>query len=75
MVISSQELSPREDSWTHVRTSLQAVELLKTRDIANIVVGAGRQIGLAFLKDGLIDEIVLDVQPVVFRTGTHLLGE
>jgi dihydrofolate reductase len=46
----------------------------KSCDVKNILVGGGRDLGTAFLSDGLIDEIVLDVQPVCFGTGVKLLG-
>ena len=74
VVISSQDLD-LADSWLHFRNPRQAVDYLESRNLENIVVGGGRDLGLAFLRENLIDEIVLDVQPVLFGTGTHLLGE
>ena len=53
----------------------QAVEYLVSCNVENIIVGGGRQLGLAFVNAGLIDELVLDVQPILFGNGTQLLGE
>ena len=74
IVVSSQDLDLAE-SWVQFSSPKQAVDYLKSCDIGNIIVGGGRQIALAFLKDGLIDDIVLDVQPILFGNGTPLLGE
>jgi len=74
VVISSQEVDTSQSDWTHVRTPEEAIKHMKACDIANMVVGGGRQVANAFLTAGLIDEIVLDVQPVVFGAGVPLLG-
>jgi dihydrofolate reductase len=75
VVVSSQELSLSDNSWKLVQTPNLAVEYSKAHSVDNIVVGGGRELGLAFLREGLLDEIVLDGQPVLFGTGTHLSGE
>jgi len=62
------------DSWLQFSKPKQAVDYLKSRDIENIIVGGGRQLGLTFIEDGLIDEIILDVYPIFFGNGTALLG-
>ena len=74
IVISSQELALTE-GWVQFQTPREAIEYLSSYNVKNIVVGGGREIGTAFLRDSLIDEIVLDVQPVCFGTGVSLLGE
>lgn len=74
IVISSQDLS-LHDGWTHFSTPNQAIEFLRTQDIERAIVGGGRQIGLAFLQEDLIDEVILDIQPILFGFGTPLLGE
>ena len=51
------------------------MEYLKARGIERAIIGGGRQIALAFAREGLLDEIVLDVQPVLFGYGTALLGD
>ena len=74
IVISSQNLSPQE-GWAHFSNPKDAVAYLETKEIERAIVGGGRQVGLAFLNEGLIDEIILDVQPVLFGYGTPLIGE
>ena len=74
VVISSQTLD-LADSWVQFSSPNLAIDYLKSRDVENIIVGGGRQIGLAFVKEGLIDEVVLDIQPLLFGNGTPLLGE
>ena len=74
VVVSSQELE-LVDKWVQCSSPKQAVEYLTSCNVENIIVGGGRRLGLAFIKAGLIDEIVLDVQPILFGNGTQLLGE
>lgn len=74
VVVSSQDLD-LADTWVQFPNPKQAVDYLKSCDIENIIVGGGRQLGLAFVQAGLIDEVVLDVQPILFGKGTQLLGE
>ena len=74
VVVSSQNLE-LADTWVQCSNPKQAVEYLTSCNVENIIVGGGRQLGLAFVKAGLIDEIVLDVQPLLFGNGTQLLGE
>jgi riboflavin biosynthesis pyrimidine reductase len=62
------------NSWLHFSTPKQAVNYLKSRDIEKIIVGGGRQLGLTCIEEGLIDEIILDVYPILFGNGTGLLG-
>jgi dihydrofolate reductase len=74
VVISSQDLD-LVDGWVQYSNPKQAIDYLKSCDIENIIVGGGRQLGLAFIKEDLIDEIVLDIHPILFGSGTQLLGE
>ena len=74
IVISSRELALAE-GWKQFQTPREAIEFLKLCNVENIVVGGGREIATAFLREGLIDGIVLDVQPVCFGTGVSLLGK
>ena len=74
IVMSSHNLSPQE-GWAHYSSPRDALEYLEAQEIERAIVGGGRQIGLAFLNEGLIDEIILDVQPVLFGYGTPLIGE
>jgi dihydrofolate reductase len=74
VVVSSRDLD-LADTWVQFPSPKQAVDYLKSCGIENVIVGGGRQLGLAFVKDGLIDEIVLDIQPILFGSGTPLLGE
>jgi len=73
VVISSRDID-LADSWLQFSTPKQAVDYLKSRNIENIIVGGGRQLGLTFIEDGLIDEIILDIYPILFGNGTAMLG-
>ena len=74
IVVSSNDLD-LVDTWMQFSTPKQAVEYLESCDIENMIVGGGRQLGLAFIKEDLIDEVILDIYPILFGNGTQLLGE
>ena len=74
VVVSSQSLD-LADTWVQTSSPKQAMDYLNSCNVENIIVGGGRQIGLAFVNEGLIDDVVLDIQPILFGNGTPLLGE
>jgi dihydrofolate reductase len=74
IVISSKALDLAE-TWVQFSSPKQAINHLRDCNVENIIVGGGRQIGLAFVREGLIDEVVLDIQPTLFGNGIPLLGE
>jgi dihydrofolate reductase len=74
VVVSSRNLEPA-DQWMQFSTPGQAVAHLESRGVEDIIVGGGHDLALACLTQGLIDEIVLDIQPILFGYGTPLLGE
>ena len=74
VVVSSQDIE-LADKWVQCSNPKEAVEYLTSCNVENIIVGGGRRLALAFVKAGLIDEIILDVQPILFGNGTQLLGE
>ena len=74
VVVSSQNLQ-LADQWEQFPTPARAVEYLETCDLEDIIVGGGHDLGLACISDGLIEELVLDIQPILFGYGTPLLGE
>ena len=74
VVVSSQPLD-LADTWVQVSSPKQAIDYLNSCNVENIIVGGGRQTGLAFINEGLIDDVLLDIQPILFGNGTPLLGE
>jgi dihydrofolate reductase len=53
----------------------QAIERLSARGFTQVVVGGGAQCNAAFLKAGLVDEIILDIEPILFGHGLPLFSQ
>ncbi len=78
IVVSDKNNGVRDgkDSKAIFVSSLQeAVEVLKKKDFEEIVVGGGGTLNAGFLKEGLIDEIILDIEPLIFGKGIKLFKD
>lgn len=52
-----------------------ALSLLKSKGFKEALVAGGGTLNGSFMKDGLIDEIYIDLEPVIFGNGIKLFGE
>ncbi len=50
----------------------EAVDLLKQRGVKQSLLMGGGHLNGSFLKEGLIDEILLDIHPIIMAKGIHL---
>ncbi|HIH21916.1 MAG: dihydrofolate reductase [Candidatus Diapherotrites archaeon] len=53
----------------------QALQILKRQGFKSALVAGGGALNASFLKEGLIDEIFLDVEPLVLGNGIRLFAE
>lgn len=75
-VIVSNSASERQNSKTVFASSpKKAIEVLKQKGFDEIVVGGGSALNGGFLKECLIDEIYLNVEPLIFGRGVKLFAE
>lgn len=72
VVVSHQDFKTLANNHLTARTPQEALGLLKDSD--EVVVAGGGQINSAFIKEGLIDEIYLDIEPIVFGKGIQLFA-
>ena len=49
--------------------------MLEEKGFSNVFIAGGGQINSSFVKEGLIDEIYLDVEPLVFGKGIKVFAE
>lgn len=52
-----------------------AISKLKSKGFEKILVSGGSTVNSAFMKEGLIDEIILNVEPFVLGNGIRLFSE
>ncbi|OAB61222.1 hypothetical protein AY599_28310 [Leptolyngbya valderiana BDU 20041] len=74
IVLSSQDIDFTGDGWQSVKSPAAALAMLEEAGAPEAIVGGGRSVYHAFMREGLADEIVLDLQPVAFGTGVPLFS-
>lgn len=52
----------------------EIIEMLGKKGFKKVVVAGGSILNNSFMKDGLIDELFLDVEPMVFGQGIPLFS-
>ena len=75
IVLSSRDLELHDSTWQHAKSPLQALEMLKNTGIEEAIIGGGRAVAHSFMREHLIDYIVIDLQPVAFGVGTPMFGD
>lgn len=65
---------PRKDldRIKFVKTPEKALQLCKQLGCSEIVLGGGTKCNEAFLKKNLVDEIILDIEPIILGNGIPL---
>ncbi len=53
----------------------EALNILKEKGFNEIVVAGGGRLNSSFLKEGLIDEIYIDIEPLIFGKGIKLFSD
>ncbi len=74
IVLSSRDIDFSDAGWRHAKSPAEALAMLEQAGVEEAIVGGGRAVYHAFLREGLADEIVIDRQPVAFGTGVPLFG-
>lgn len=75
IVLSSRELDPADSGWQHAKTPAEALEILKDAGVDEAIIGGGRAVAHSFMREKLVDYLVIDLQPVAFGTGTPVFGD
>ena len=75
IVLSSQDIDLADSSWRHAKSPSEAIEILKDAGVDEAIVGGGRAVAHSFMREHLIDYIVIDLQPVAFGAGTPMFGD
>jgi len=52
-----------------------AINVLKKKGFTKVMLGGGGKVNGAFISEGLIDEIYLDVEPIIFGKGVRLFAD
>ena len=69
VVLSSKELDLANTGWQQAKSPGEALKILKNARVEEAIIGGGRTVAHAFMHEGLVDHIVIDLQPVAFGEG------
>lgn len=75
IVLSSQDMELDDSSWQQARSPLEALEILNENGVEEAIIGGGRAVAYSFMRENLVDYIVIDLQPVAFGVGTPVFGD
>jgi len=75
IVLSTRDIDAGDSGWQHARSPAQALSMLEEAGVNEAIVGGGRAVAHAFMQAQLIDQIVIDLQPVAFGSGTPVFGD
>ena len=64
-----------DENIISVSSPKQAIDILKEKGFDIVVIAGGGQLNSSFLKEGLVDEIYLDVEPLIFGKGIKLFSD
>lgn len=72
VVVSTQQFKTLSEKHLVANSPKEALELLK--DFDEVIVAGGGELNSSFLKESLIDEIYLDVEPILLGKGIQLFS-
>ena len=75
VVVSNKNKNKNDTNTRFVSSPQEAIKVLKTKGFKEVVMGGGGTLNAGFLKDGLIDEMILDVESMVFGKGVKLFKD
>ena len=75
IVLSTRDIELGDSSWQHAKSPSEALEMLKNKGVKEAIIGGGRAVAHSFMREQLVDYIVIDLQPVVFGVGTPVFGD
>ncbi len=75
IVLSSRDVELAGSSWQHAKTPSEALEMLENKGVEEAIIGGGRAVAHSFMREHLVDYIVIDLQPVAFGIGTPMFGD
>jgi len=75
VVLSTRDIDLGDSGWRHAKSPAEALTILEDAGVDEAIIGGGRAVAHSFMREGLIDYIVIDLQPVVFGGGMPVFGE
>lgn len=75
VVTSDQDFKSAASTHYAVTSPRKALEFLKSSGYTEALVSGGGRLNASFFKESLVDELYLDIEPVLFGKGINLLQQ
>jgi dihydrofolate reductase len=75
IVLSTKEIDLADSGWQQAKSTQEALKILEDEGVEEAIIGGGRAVAYSFMREGLVDHIVIDLQPVAFGEGTPIFGD
>jgi len=75
VVVTSGSIDYQDDHTIAVHSPEEALTELQKRGLEEAVVCGGGELNASFMKRGLIDEMIINIEPMVFGKGKKLFGD
>jgi dihydrofolate reductase len=75
IVLSTKEIDLADSGWQQAKSTKEALKILEAEGVEEAIIGGGRAVAHSFMREGLVDYIVIDLQPVAFGEGTPIFGD
>ncbi len=75
IVVTSDKSLKDDSKCIFVDSPRKALHVLLEKGFKKALVGGGQKLNSAFLQEGLLDEIYLDIEPFVFGSGVSLFND
>jgi dihydrofolate reductase len=71
-IVVSNVLESKEDGVFFVKSPREAIELVRLKNFDRVLLVGGGHVNGSFLKEGLVDEVFVDVHPLVLGKGIKI---
>ncbi len=75
VVLSSKDLDLADTGWQQAKSPQEALKILEDAKVEEAIIGGGRAVAHAFMSEGLVDHIVIDLCAVAFGEGIPMFGD
>ena len=72
VIVSSDKTYKLEDQFVLADSPKRALEILEKKGFEEVLLTGGSKLNTSFAKEGLIDEVVLSIEPVIVGEGIPL---
>jgi dihydrofolate reductase len=72
VVLTSQNFVPQTKNTVTAHFPQEALKLVEEKGFTETIIGGGGKLNSSFMREGLVDEIYLDIEPMVFGQGIAL---